>query len=114
MKNIMLCLLNVAFVATGQLLFKAGAKGQTFDSVTSVIKAMFSPLILLGGLFYVSTLVLWIYILSVMPISRANPISALAYPIILIAAKLLFNEAITPLRWIGIAIIFIGVILVAQ
>lgn len=114
MKNTLLCLVNVFLVVVGQLLLKAGTKGQAFDSVASIIRAMFSPMILAGMMTYAFTAVLWIYILSVMPISRAHPINASAYPIMLIAAKILFSEDIPPLRWIGIAIIFIGVVIIAK
>ncbi|MDR2712199.1 MAG: EamA family transporter [Clostridiales bacterium] len=114
MKYFFLCLLNVISLVTGQVLFKVGTNGKTIDSTGALIKTVFSPLIFSGLILYVFTTMLWLYILSKMPISRAYPIQALAYPLVLILAQFIFNEHITTTRWIGMGIVFAGVIIVAQ
>lgn len=106
--------MNVALLVIGQLLFKAGTEGKTFSSITDVIKIMSSPPVLIGLVLYAFTTILWLYILSKIPISRAYPIQALAYPIVLIAASLFFDENVTVNRWIGVGIIFVGLIVVVQ
>jgi len=105
---------NVAALVTGQILFKIGVRGRAFDSIPEVARTMFSPVILGALVIYASATVLWLYILSKMPISRAYPIQALAYPVMLVLSKFLFNETISVARWIGMGIILIGVFIVAR
>jgi len=114
MKYLFLCLLNVALLVTGQTLFRAGVGNQNFTSVFEIIKIMFSPLVFAGLVLYALTTILWLYILSVMPLSRAYPIQALAFPTVLIISKVLFNEDVSFIRWAGAGVIFIGVVLIAQ
>ena len=114
MKNILLCILNVLLMVTGQIIFKYGMKDKVIDSVPSIIKAVFSPVILFGLVVYVFTTFLWLYILSKIPISFAYPIQALAFPIVLIMSLIFFKEVIPVTRWIGIILIFIGVLFVVR
>jgi len=101
-------------LVAGQVLFKVGTNGKSINSAGALIKTLFSPLVFSGLILYAFTTMLWLYILSKMPISRAYPIQALAYPLVLILAQFLFNEHISSMRWIGIGIIFIGVTIIAQ
>jgi drug/metabolite transporter (DMT)-like permease len=114
MKYMLLCVLNVISLAGGQILFKTGMKDKVIDSVPAIIKMIFTPFVFSGLVLYAFTAILWLYILSKIPISRAYPIQALAYPLVLIAAKIMFNENITMSRWFGIGIIVAGIIVVAQ
>ena len=114
MKYIILCIVNAIFLITGQILFKMGMKERTFDSVSTVLKIMLTSLVLPGLIIYACATVLWLYILSRVPISRAYPIQALVYPAIMVLAKYFFNEEITIMRWIGAGIICIGIVVVSQ
>lgn len=104
-----LCFLNTMLMVCGQMLFKIGSRGRSMDSLMGIIHTMFSPIIILALCLYAGTTVLWLYILSKVDISAAYPIQALAFPIVLVASSLLFGEAIPLNRWIGVAIIVIGV-----
>jgi drug/metabolite transporter (DMT)-like permease len=104
----------VALLVVGQLLFKIGMKDKTFTSFVSIIKTMLSPVIMVGLALYAGTTVLWLYILSKVPISRAHPIQALAYPAVMILASFMFGETIPPIRWAGIAVVLVGVVMIAQ
>ena len=114
MKNIILCLLNVLLMVTGQIIFKYGMKDKVIDSVPAIIKAVLTPVILSGLVVYAFTTFLWLYILSKIPISYAYPIQALAFPIVLIMSYFIFKEVIPITRWIGIIVIFIGVFFVVR
>jgi len=114
MKYTLLCLLNVISLAGGQMLFKQGMKDKLIDSVPTMIKLFFTPLVFSGLALYALTTMLWLYILNKVPISRAYPIQVLAYPLVLIMAKVIFNESISISRLIGIGIIVVGVVVVAQ
>ena len=114
MKNILLCLVNVLIMVAGQVLFRYGAKDKTFDSFSAVVSVVFTPVVLLALFLYVCTTVLWLYILSSVPLSFAYPIQALAFPLVLILSMFLFKEPISISGWIGVAIIFIGVIVTTR
>ena len=101
-------------IVIGQLLFKIGAEGKTFESVASIMRILVSPIILSGLVIYAGATILWLYVLSKLPLSQAYPIQALALPSIIILANLLLGETIPTLRWIGVALIFIGIIFVTR
>jgi multidrug transporter EmrE-like cation transporter len=52
--------------------------------------------------------------LSRVPVSVAYPLLSLGYVVNAIAAQMLFGEAVTLQRWIGIGFIVLGVWLVAR
>ena len=114
MKYTLLCYLNAIALVGGQMLFKQGMKDKIIDSVPAMIKALFTPLVFLGLVLYALTTMLWLYILNKVPISRAHPIQALAFPLVAIFSFLFFKETIPAYRWIGIGIIVAGIIVVAQ
>ena len=114
MRNTALCLLNVVLLLCGQLLFKYGARNREVSSVTDVVKLMFSPPILIAVVVYAVATLLWIYILTKIPISYAYPIQALAFPLVVVMSSFLFNEKIPTNRWIGIGIIILGVLVASR
>lgn len=114
MKMTLLCLLNTALMVTGQILFKVGSQGKTLAGISDMIKLMFSPVVLVALCLYAGTTMLWLYILSKVDISFAYPIQALAFPVVMIVSAFMFHEQIPTIRWVGVVIIFIGVLLVVQ
>lgn len=108
MKIILLCLTNVILMASGQMIFKLGTKGRIIDSLSSAINVMLTPVVLVGLFVYACATILWLYILSKVPISFAYPIQALAFPLVLLLSTLFFKETISISRWIGIALIMLG------
>lgn len=109
MKMTALCLLNTMLMATGQMLFKTGSAGRENSSMIDIIKLFFTPIVFFALCLYAATTGLWLFILSRTPMSHAYPIQALAYPLVLGASAIFFNEQITPLKWLGIVIIVCGV-----
>ena len=57
---------------------------------------------------------LWFYILRHFPFSAAYPMISFSYAIGLAVSILVFHEQIPPVRYIGVALIILGTILVAQ
>ena len=53
--------------------------------------------------------VLWLHILKNYPLSIAYPLTSLSYVFGMIGAWWIFHEAIPLSRWIGVAIIIIGI-----
>lgn len=100
---------NIVLLVTGQTVWKIGlerAGGLRLDNLLSVL---FSPLILLGILIYGLATVLWLYVLSRVPLSLAYPLQSIAFLLGLVIAVLIFKESVPLNRWVGAAIILGGI-----
>ncbi len=113
-------LCGVFLNAVAQLLLKAGS-GQvsklrlSWDSVIPFgWQLASSPYLLMGLLCYVVSVVIWIGVLSRTEVSVAYPMISLGYVVNAIAAYYLFNENLSALRFSGIFLILIGVLIVAR
>ncbi len=99
-------------LAGGQLLFKraaqaiAGVPVPGLPAALATDTAFWAALALYGG----STL-LWVWILSRVPLSQAYPWAALGAVIVPLAATLLFGETVRPIFWFGAALIAAGIVL---
>ncbi len=115
-----LVLCGVLLNAAAQLLLKAGTNQVgAFDfsahNIPSVgMQLAFEPHIVGGLLCYVVSVVVWIMALSRVEVSIAYPMLSIGYVVNAIAAWYLFGEAVTPIRLAGIAIIILGVVIVAR
>lgn len=87
-------------------------------SLTHLIQAamhIFSvPTIYVGLTLYALSAMLWLIVLSHMDLSYAYPLLSISYILVPLAAWLLFGEQISPLRWLGILIVLIGVIVISR
>jgi len=70
---------------------------------------------LLGcGLCYLAATLLWMYILKHFPFSMAYPMISLSYVFGMLAAIFVFHEQVPLTRWVGVALIMGGCILIAK
>ena len=58
-------------------------------------------------------LTLWYFVLHAMPLGIALPLMGAQYVTVSLAGKFLFRERVDMQRWIGIAVITIGFVLIA-
>jgi len=109
--NFLLILANTLILVTGQFLWKYGLGNQqvSFDSVWSIVKLIFSPYIFSGLALYGAATVLWLFILTRVPLSMAYPIQSLAYLFAVVGAYFVFNEPLTVSKVIGVLLIMAGV-----
>jgi len=114
MKNFMLCLLNVGLLICGQLLFKSAAYGKEILSLRDMVRLLLSPYMIGAVTLYAGTTILWVYILTKVPLSYAHPIQALAFPLVAIFSVFFFKETIPVHRWIGIGIIVFGTLVASR
>jgi drug/metabolite transporter (DMT)-like permease len=114
MKNIMLCLLAVVLTVCGQMFFKLGAQEKEISSIPDILKLFLSPMIIIAVTLYVGTTILWVYILSKMPLSYAYPFIALAFPLVIAISSFLFHESVPVHRWVGVGIIVFGTLLASK
>jgi multidrug transporter EmrE-like cation transporter len=88
--------------AVGQTLFKAGLQDP----------AMLVLLITIGLAVYVVSTVYYLFALSKVHLSWAYGLTGLGYIFTVVLAYYALGESIPVMRWVGVAIIFIGVVLV--
>ena len=118
--SFLLVITGVLLNAAAQLLLKAGVqhmgviKLQVATIVAAGWRLAFEPHILGGLACYVVSVVVWILALSRVPVSIAYPMLSLGYVVTAVAAWLLLGEALSAVRVTGIAVIIVGVYLVAR
>ena len=104
----------------GQLLLKAGtnAVGRFAFSLENAVpvglQLALEPRILAGTGCYVLSLVAWVLALSRTPVSVAYPMVSLGFALNALLAWWLLGEALNAQRIAGIAVIMLGVVLVAR
>lgn len=79
----------------------------------SVRKLFVSPYFCVGGVLYVFSALLNLYLLKMMPYSIVVPMGALTYIWTLIIANRFLGEAVTKKKILGIILILTGVFLIA-
>jgi drug/metabolite transporter (DMT)-like permease len=110
-----LLLAYAAGMAGGQLLFKAAAlryasEAPLGERLLSLVQNVY---FLAAIALYVALTVLWVWILTFTPLSRAYPFVALAFAITPLLAGFVFGEAVTTRLLLGIGFILCGLLLVA-
>ncbi len=104
-------LLTVVSNAIGQVFFKAahsGISGESFLSLFTHYQTW------LGLIFYGLSAVCWLWVLSRAQLSFAYPILALSYPIVVALSAWVFSEIVTPLHWLGVIVIVVGVSMLSR
>lgn len=77
--------------------------------------AIYSPWFLAAGLCYVANVFLFAKALDYMPLSLVYPAFAgLGFAMIAIAGNLLFNERLGLSQWMGVALIFAGIVVASR
>ena len=115
-----LVVFGVMLNAAAQLLLKAGpnANGHYIFTLANALpigmKVAFEPHILGGLACYVVSVAVWILALSRVEVSIAYPMLSLGYVVNAVAAYYLFGESLNAMRLGGIAVIIVGVVLVAR
>ncbi|MCL6454246.1 MAG: EamA family transporter [Alicyclobacillus sp.] len=112
--NVVLIALNICLLVAGQTLWKLGLAAHPLRGLGSAVLALFTPYILSGIVLYAIATVVWIYLLSRLPISLLYPLQSLAYVLTAVVALVFFQEHISATRWIGIGVILVGVALVVK
>ena len=111
---------GVMLNAAAQLLLKAGVKDVGVIQLTpsnifgAGLKLALEPHILGGLTCYVVSVVVWILALSRVQVSIAYPMLSLGYVVTAFIAWAFLGEAVNAMRLTGIAVIIVGVFLVAR
>jgi len=119
--NVILFIIGIIFGSIGGILMKIGAGHIGTTHITNLhdglvfFTKIFTNITVLGGivLYFISTLI-WIFLLTKLPISFVQPILALTYVLTPVLAIVFLNEHIPVMRWFGIMVIVVGVFVVAR
>jgi drug/metabolite transporter (DMT)-like permease len=106
---------NAALLVSGQFLWKYGLQShpRAFTAAEETARLFLSPQVLGGLAVYGGATVLWLYILSRVPISIAYPLQSFAYVFAVVAAHFLFGESLTVGKVAGSLLIVAGISLIA-
>lgn len=111
MLNLLSLLSFAVLLAVGQFLFKRSALALTdlglSDSLLALARlpAFYAALILYGG-----STVLWVWILTRVPLSLAYPFVAVVMILVPFIGWYCFEESLSPAYWIGASLIVAGVL----
>jgi uncharacterized membrane protein len=120
MLTLILILIPTVTGVAGQLLLKVGmsqlgALEISIAAIPSLIaRIILSPYIIVGLAIYFGGVFFWLLALNRADLSYVYPFASLSYVLITLASWLLLHEAVPPMRWIGLVVICIGVMLVAR
>lgn len=109
--------LSVLCVLVSELLLKRGASDisdvESSWSWTG-INGLTSPIVWLAILFIIASFITWLYVLKYIPLSIAFPFSRVVDVLVPICCWIFLDETISPRRWIGIALVVIGLAVIAK
>ncbi len=116
MKVVFFLLISVISATTGAVLLKKGvlSVGEvTLEGsiVSELIYLVFNPTVFLGLMLYGLSSISWLIALSRTTLNFAYPFTAITFSLVMLSSRLIFSENIPTLRYFGIMLIILGVIL---
>ena len=116
-----LILISVLIAGVAQVTLKVGvnrvtdAHGGTLQLSAGSLKELLTSWVVWAGLvLFAFSAVTWLFALSRVSLSYAYPFAALGYVLIVAFSIFVLHEHVPPLRWLGVACIVVGIVLVAQ
>jgi undecaprenyl phosphate-alpha-L-ara4N flippase subunit ArnF len=109
--------LSVLCVFVSELLLKRGATdvaepGSGFS--WTGVNGLASPLVWWAILLIIASFISWLYVLRYVPLTIAFPLSRVVDILVPLGCWIFLGELISALRWCGIALVIIGLALVAK
>ena len=109
--------LSVACVLVSELLLKRGASDIADPGSAwswTGINGLASPLVWLAIILIILSFVTWLYVLKWVPLSIAFPLSRVVDALVPLCSWIFLGEMISARRWIGIALVVVGLAVVAK
>jgi drug/metabolite transporter (DMT)-like permease len=110
-------ILSVTCVLVSELLLKRGAT-TTADPAGrwswTGINSLASPLVWWAIILIIISFISWLYVLKYIPLTIAFPLSRVVDILVPLSCWIFLGESISPRRWCGIALVVIGLALVAK
>lgn len=116
MLDVFLFLLGIFLGSLGAIFLKLGSTSiSEFSFSLNGIKIFLWNINIIAGLIlYFIPAMIWIYLLSKYPVSYIQPMLSLTYVFTPVFALIILQEKIPCVRWIGIAVIILGVFLISR
>ena len=105
--------LNVILTAIANILFKVGSDQTPGGSLLGVA-SFGSVAVCLGVGCMIASLFAWLHALRFVPLIIAYSLAAASQVIVPLGCWLFLGEQITPIRWAGIVVVTLGIIIIAQ
>lgn len=114
-----LILLSIVCGVAGQTVIKIGvSQPGASDAATGLVSLVGmivrSPMVMLGLVLYGLGALAWIAVLSRVDLSVAYPFLALNFVLVTFSSQFILGETIPLMRWLGVAVICAGILLVAR
>jgi uncharacterized membrane protein len=120
-KTFLLILLMVIFGPLGNVLLGKGMKrigtvslGSAAEAFDALSRVLTSGTIWLGIGSLITFFVAYMLVLSWADYSFVQPASAVAYGVVALLAHFMLREVVTPMRWLGVFVICLGVLVVGH
>jgi uncharacterized membrane protein len=121
LKTIVVMLLAITAGTIGDILLAKGMKELGDISamnlrtiLDTVVRAITNPKLMCGTAMLAVFFFLWLAVLSWEDLSVALPMQALNYVLVAVLAKYYLHEQVSPLRWAGIVLVSIGVMMITR
>ena len=120
-QSMLLIIISVSLGVAGQVCLKVGMNrvgeidAASLTRLAEALKRAFSlPLVWLGLACYGIGALLWMVILSRLDLSHAYLMLASMYVLIPLVSWLVLGEHVPPMRWLGMVVVVLGVVIVAR
>ncbi len=113
-------LVSIGLTVSGELLLKHGMNlhgefiPQLGTLLPSLVRIFTNPFVLGGFALIFSASILWLSVISRVPLSTAYPMLSLGYVLTVLLSGIVLREAIPMAKIAGLALIVTGVVLVAR
>lgn len=117
MQALLLALVSILLSSVGQLLLKQGLnslQNPGLSALSFLLTALTNLTVLSGLAAYGLGAIVWLLALRQSPLSLIYPLVSLSYVAVAAGSVLLLGEAMPPQRIAGLAVIILGVVLVAR
>ena len=112
--NVMVLVAYAFAMAGGQILFKLAALRVAGGSIGErLLGLIHSAFFLIAVTLYIGLTVLWVWILTFTPLSRAYAFVALAFVLTPVTGAIIFSEPISVRFVVGTAFVVVGLICIA-
>lgn len=109
-------MLGVLMSAAGGIFLKIGSTDIQYEEgvISAAIQIALNWKILAGMLMYFIPVLIWIFMLKKIDLSYLQPLFSLMYVATPILAIFILNEHVPTLRWFGIGVVALGVLIIAR
>ena len=115
-QGILLVILSALLTIIANLTFRYTISSLGFSlSISYFLKLFLSPIFIIAMVFYFAAMVVWFRVLATELLGSSYPILvALTFTGVTVGAIFFFKEPISIIKIIGVATVFLGIILIAR